>query len=332
MGLKAASARASSPDYFLGIDGGGSRTTAWIADREGAVLAGGEAGPSNPHKVGLPAAERELRRAYLRALKSLKTVFGRSRSLVLEAVCAGISGSDSSAVHDPLLRWMRRHIPARRHLLTSDAAIALAAALGDAPGIIVIAGTGSIAFARDDHGRLRRAGGWGVQFDDLGSGFDLGRKAIIAALQAFDGRGAPTRLTKRICRTLKLADITAVVAKQLEPQQVAALFPLVTEAAERGDLVARHLCDAAARELAELAMALLKRVGWTRRSVPVVCTGGVFASSPLIVRALARQLRRLAPLARIEMLERHPIEGALWLARREAEGGRQKAEGSKRLL
>jgi N-acetylglucosamine kinase-like BadF-type ATPase len=104
----------------------------------------------------------------------------------------------------------------------------------------------------------------------------------------------------------------------LAPQQIAALFPQVKEAAERGDLVARHLCDHAARDLASLAVALLKRAGWMRRSIPVVCTGGVFQSSALIRRAFARQLRRVAPLACVELLGRAPVEGALWLARTRA--------------
>jgi N-acetylglucosamine kinase-like BadF-type ATPase len=210
---------------------------------------------------------------------------------------------------------MRRHIPARHYLLTSDAAIALAAAVRDGPGIIVIAGTGSIAFARDDQGRILRAGGWGIPFDDRGSGYDLGRKAVAAALEAFDGRGPHTTLADRICGALDLADITEVVPRQLDPQQIAALFSLVMEAAREGDLVACHLCDNAARDLAHLAVALLKRAGWTRRAVPVVLTGGVFQSSPRIRRAFARHLRRLAPQARLEQLERPPVAGALWLAR-----------------
>ena len=277
--------------------------------------------------MGLPAAQRELRRAVRRASKSLKVALGRSRSPVLEGACAGISGSDRPSVHVPLLRWMRRHIPARKHLLTSDAAIALAVGLGDAPGIVLIAGTGSIAYGRDDRGRVLRAGGWGVQFDDLGSGFDLGRRAITAALRAFDGRGPRTRLLPRICKALEIGAITEVVSRPLEPQQIAALFPLVTEAAQRGDPVARQLAHEAGSHLADLAWALLKRGGWAHRSVPVVCMGGVLRSSPLVRRVLARQLHRLAPLARIEMLERHPVEGALWLARR---GSKRSAVGRKR--
>ena len=303
---------------FLGIDGGGTRTAAWLADGEGKLLARAESGPSNPLKAGFRAAEREILKAFRTCLREAgfsPTAARASRPPLLRAVCAGISGVDRTAVHRPLLAWMRRHIPARHHLLTSDAAIALAAAVRDAPGIIVIAGTGSIAFARNDQGKLLRAGGWGLPFDDHGSGYDLGRKAVTAALEAFDGRGPHTVLMDRICQHLDLGDITEIISKQLEQQQIAALFPLVMEAAREGDLVARHLCDDAGRDLAELAVALLKRAGWTRSMTHVVTSGGVFKSSKLIRDSFIRHLRRFAPQARVEMLEHSPVQGALWLAR-----------------
>ena len=303
---------------FLGIDGGGTRTTAWLADAEGKLVAWGESGPSNPLKVGIGAAQREILkacRAALRAAGSSPAAAPPGGTAVLQTVCAGIAGVDREGVHRPLLIWIRRHIPARRHLLTSDAAVALAAAVRDAAGIIVIAGTGSIAFARDEQGTVLRAGGWGIPFDDRGSGYDLGRKAVAVALEAFDGRGPHTLLTERICRHAGLGDITEIISAPLEQQQVAALFPLVREAAQEGDLVARNLCEEAGRDLASLAVALLKRAAWTDRSMPVVTTGGVFRSSDLIRGAFARQLHRFAPLVRVEMLANPPVEGALWLAR-----------------
>ncbi len=305
-------------DCYLGIDGGATRTTAWLADGEGKLLARAESGPSNPLKAGFRAAEREILKALRACLREAgfpQAAARASQPPVVRAVCAGISGVARQDVHRPLLAWMRRHIPARHSLLTSDCAIALAAAVRAAPGIIVNAGTGSYAFARDDQGKLLRAGGWGVPFDDRGSGYELGRRAVATALEAFDGRGPHTLLMDRICRHLELRDITAIISQQLEQHQIAALFPLVLEAAREGDLVARHLCDDAARDLADLAVALLKRAGWMRRSTPVVTTGGVFKSSILIRRAFVRHLRRFAPQARVEMLGRPPVEGALWLAR-----------------
>jgi glucosamine kinase len=296
--------------YLLGIDGGGTRTTAWLADSRGEVLARTEAGPSNPLKVGVAASRRALLGAAQDALRQ-----ARLKPRSLEAVCVGLGGVGQPAVHRRMLAWLRRAIPARHHLLTTDAALALRAGLGESPGIVVISGTGSIGYARDEQGQIERAGGWGTPFDDVGSGYDLGRKAIAAALRDADGRGPHTQLTRRIPWAFGLSDITQVVGKPLAAQEVAALFPLVRWAARRGDAVAQCLCDEAGAELAELALALLKRLGWRSRAMPVICAGGVLLSSRRIRSCVTHRLRRQAPAARVMLLRHAPVEGALALAR-----------------
>jgi N-acetylglucosamine kinase-like BadF-type ATPase len=301
--------------HLLGIDGGGTRTTAWLAAGRGRVVARAEAGPSNPLKVGFEAAERELLRAARLALRR-----ARVHDRTLDAVCVGLAGVDRPQVHRPLVAWLRKSIPARHHLLTSDAAIALQAAIGDSPGIMVISGTGSIGYGRNQRGRVLRSGGWGTTFDDVGSGYDLGRKAIAAALRALDGRGRRTRLGGKVCRALHLDDITQVILRPLAPHQIAALFPLVLEAARHGDRVARELCEEAGRDLAGIALALLHCFGWRRRRVPVACSGGVFASSLRIRRSFVRHLRRRAPHVRVSVLRRPAVEGAIALARAMAFG------------
>jgi N-acetylglucosamine kinase len=181
--------------------------------------------------------------------------------------------------------------------------------------MIVVSGTGSIAYARNHRGEILRAGGWGASFDDPGSGYDLGRKAIRAALRHFDGRGERTVLSARICRALELSDITQIVLKELDIQEVAALFPLVAEAARQGDRVARRLLAHAARDLAQLPLALAPRLG-RRGRLPVVCAGGVFRSSPTLRRSFARYLHQRMPSARVRLLQREPVEGALAMARK----------------
>jgi glucosamine kinase len=331
---------------LLGIDGGGTRTTAWLANEAGRVLARAVTGPTNPLKVGFEATQRQLLRAAratlrqagvaagfspphvraalkggaavapLRERRKKPAVSGRPyRAPVLDAVCVGLAGVDRAQVHRRLYAWLRKSIPARFHLLTTDAAIALRAAIGDSPGVIVISGTGSIAYGRDDHGRVLRAGGWGVPFDDAGSGYDLGHKAVVAALRDYDGRGPYTQLSTKVCRALKIPDITRVVLIPLTAKVIAGLFPLVLEAAHRRDLVARRLCEEAGRDAADLAVALLRRMGWLRRVVPVVCAGGVFRASGSIRRSFARYLHRAAPQARVLLLRHPPVEGALALAR-----------------
>ena len=305
--------------WFLGIDGGGTRTTAWLADEAGAVLARATAGPSNPVKVGFAAAERELWRAARAALRKAGVAAGARQGVPLQALCAGIAGVDRPATHRPLMAWLRQHIPAKHYVLLTDAEIALRAGLGQSPGVLVISGSGSIAFARDDRGHLLRAGGWGVPFDDIGSGYDLGRKAIGAALRDFDGRGPRTRLQAKVCQALKLSQITQVVMRPLTPQGVANLFPVVLDAALRRDALARELLCEAGRDLAELPLALLRRLGWLGRLVPVICAGGVFRSSALVRRSFARHLHARAPNARVLQLRHPPVEGALALARESAQ-------------
>ena len=296
--------------YFLGMDGGGTQTTAAVSDERGRVLAQAVTGPSNPLKVGFNSSQHELLRAARQALRK-----ARVKPREVNAVCVGLAGVDRPPVHRRLLSWLRRSVPARSYLLTSDAAIALEAAVGNRPGVIVISGTGSIAYARDARGRVSRSGGWGLPFDDVGSGYDLGRGAIVAALRALDGRGPHTILTPKLRRALRLRNVTQVILRRYTPAEIAALAPLVQEVARSHDRVALALCDQAGRDLAELAAALLKRLGWLRRSVPIVCAGGVFASSAKIRRAFAQRLHHYAPRARVALLRRPAVEGALALAR-----------------
>lgn len=306
--------------YLLGIEGGGTRTTALVAEEDGRIRGRGAAGPSNPLKVGYATARREILRAARRAMAS--AFRGRAsqprRNRRIEAVVIGLAGAGRPEVERRMLAWLRRAIPARRHWVTTDARLALEAALGDAPGLIVISGTGSICFARDARGGIHRAGGWGTPFDDAGSGYDVARKAVAAALRASDGRGPKTLLTPLLCRARGLRDITEIVLRPLEPSEVAALFPIALRAARRNDRVAARLLNDAGAELAALACVLLRRLGWTRRAVPVVLAGGVFASSIRVRRSFARHLRRAAPRVRIRLLDRPAVEGAILMARKMA--------------
>ena len=306
--------------YLLGIDGGSTRTTACLADDRLSILSRVQAGPSNPIKVGVATAQRELARACHQALSKARVQPAR-----LEAVCAGLAGGDRGSIQRRMLAWLRKEFPARAHMITTDAAITLAAALGEEEGAIVIAGTGSIAYGRDQHGRTLRVGGWGSLIDDAGSGYDIGRRAIAAALRAYDGRGRPTRLTESLCRELRLGKIIDVIAKPLAAQQIAALFTVVQQEARAGDAVARSLCREAAGDLAELALTMIRQLGRERQPVRVICSGGVFQSSPMIRRAFADRVHQSSPRARISLLQREPVLGALLLASKLA-----KSQASKR--
>ena len=304
--------RKSSPRYFLGIDGGGTRTVSWLADERGQVCARAVAGPSNPLKVGIESSQRELAAAARGALRKAGVTVRR-----VEALCAGVAGVDRSVIHRKVLAALRREVPARRYLLTTDAAITLQSAFRKEPGVVVISGTGSIAYGRDGRGRTLRVGGWGAVFDDAGSGYDLGRKAVAAALRDFDGRGPQTTLRGVVLQALKINSITQVAAREWAPNEIAALFPVVLQVAHQGDRVAQRLCEEAGRDLAEMAAALLTRLDPARRSLPVVCAGGVFSASIRVRQSFARHLREsrmISSGAKVRLLRREPVEGALELA------------------
>ena len=297
-------------NHFLGIDGGGTRTTASIADADGRVIGRGVAGPSNPLKSSFPRAQREILRAARAAAGS-----ARIRLDEMDAVCLGLAGAGHEAVRKRMSAWLRKAIPSRVRRVTTDAEIALTAAFGHGPGIILIAGTGSNAYARDERGRIERAGGWGSFFDDAGSGYEIGKKAITAALRAEDGRSKPTVLGPLTVRALGLGDISDVILSPPASERMAALFVVVLKAARRGDPVARELIQSAGVDLAELVKALVRRLAWRRKSFTVACTGGVLENSPLIRSTVARLVRSIAPKARVIPLRRKPVEGALTLAR-----------------
>jgi glucosamine kinase len=280
------------------------------------VLGRGTAGPSNPVKVGLAAAERAILWAARKALSQA----GRGKPY---AVCVGLAGADRPEVSRPLTAWLRRHLAARFHVVTTDAAIALEAAVGgddrsQAPTIVVIAGTGSIACARDADGQIQRAGGWGAVFGDEGSGYDIARNAVRAALLAFDGRGPGTTLSKAVPHALGLNSIIELPGLNAQSPEIAALAPVVLRIARSGDTVARRLVEEAGCDLADLALALVRRLGLTNESVRVVCAGGLFQSSLALRRSFGRHLHEKVPAARISLLRREPVEGALALARRAA--------------
>jgi N-acetylglucosamine kinase-like BadF-type ATPase len=196
-----------------------------------------------------------------------------------------------------------------------DAHIALAAGTEAREGIVLIAGTGSVAYGRDASGGEDRVGGWGYLLGDEGSGYEIGRRALTAVLRQFDGRGPQTALTELVLNAYRLPEPTALIplvyGEQASREQVARAARLVFEAAAMGDAVAQSLLEHAAGELASHVVALLQKMNFTAQRVHVVLAGGLFfADSPLQGLLAARlpehvELRPGQP----------PVLGALRLAR-----------------
>jgi len=204
---------------------------------------------------------------------------------------------------------------ARHARAMSDGEIALAAAFGDGPGIFLNAGTGSVAFARDPEGRVRRSGGHGWQLGDEGGGYWLGRRALQAVGRAYDGRGEGSTLLSRLLAALGLADFDALVrwATLASPAQVAALAPQLLNAAREGEALAQPIVEEAARELVALVRALARHFP-EAEPLPVATGGGLLQPTSPLLAAFRAALTADLPRA---LLARGPVDaplGALKLA------------------
>jgi N-acetylglucosamine kinase-like BadF-type ATPase len=267
---------------FLGVDGGQSGTTAVIGDETGRVLGAGSGGPCN-HAT---AAEgrRKLERAVGDSVAAACAKAGLdARAVRFAAACFGMSGGpeDKQAI-------LREILPADVVVVTDDAVIALAGATAGEPGIVTIAGTGSIAFGRNAAGDTARVGGWGYIFGDEGSGFDIARQALRAALRAEEGWGPLTALVRALLDATGSADVNRALHRFYTPDwprsRVATLAPLVDEAAMAGDAVARDILHNAAQQLAVLTSSVRRQLWGPGEPARVAWVGGVFRSRMLLDR------------------------------------------------
>lgn len=292
--------------YFLGIDGGQSSTTALIGDETGRVLGVGRAGPCNHATAG------EGRRKFIAAITESVTQAHASAGLTepvsFEAACLGLSGGP-----DDKNTLARETIQAGRYLIVHDAHIALAGATGGEPGIIVIAGTGSMVFGKNASGTTARAGGWGYVFGDEGSAFDLVRQALRAILRNEEGWGPPTALRGALLEAGGARDgnhlLHLLYTGEYPRDRVAAWAQLVDQAARAGDAVARDILGSGAQALATLTAAVRRQLFEKSAPVNVCYSGGVFASDPLLERF--RMLVELEEGNTVVAPRHNPAEGAL---------------------
>jgi N-acetylglucosamine kinase-like BadF-type ATPase len=291
---------------FLGIDGGQSGTTALIGDGTGRVLGVGKAGPCNHARAS--EGRRKFFSAVSASLTAACAVAGLSEAPVFAAACLGFSGGPEDK--DDLAREI---VQAERYLVTHDAFIALAGATAGAPGIIVIAGTGSIAFGRNAAGLTARAGGWGYLFGDEGGAFDLVRQALRAVLRDEEGWGTRTALRETLIEAGGARDANDLLHRfytdEYPRDHVATFAKLVDDAARGGDKVASDILGSAAQALATIAAAVRRQLFDAGSAVDVRYSGGVFASEPLLARF--RMLVELEDGNRVAAPRYGPAEGAL---------------------
>ena len=294
--------------HVLGIDAGGTKTRALLADATGRVVGGGRGGGANLKTHG----ELEVEKVLHRVIEEAEAEAG----VKADALALGIAGADRPEDHAVLKTILRRMGFKLRVLVTNDACIALVAGSPRRVGLAVICGTGSIAWGQNAAGEIARAGGWGWQVGDEGSGFWIGIRAVRAALSASDGRAPATALTVPVLAHFGISGVEEIVRVVYEEEfprhRIAMLAPRVAEAAAAGDSIAREILEAAGRELAAAAGSVAGRLRLADDSYDIVLSGGTFAAVPALADAVAALLAR--PGATVRRLEEEPAVGAVQLA------------------
>jgi glucosamine kinase len=302
---------------FLGIDGGGSKTLCVIGDQN-SVLGTGTSAGSNVVRVGEARARESLGAAIRQACAAANMSASR-----IEKTCVGIAGGALAEIAEVVRRLVSEFVSGEV-VVVGDMVIAMEAAFGGGPGVIVIAGTGSIAYGRNSAGQTARAGGWGFAISDEGSGHWIGRSTVAASMRAFDEAGAESagRLLEGIMKSwgVTTRDQMVVAAnaalKIASTHDFAALLPAVVSAAASGDAGARAVLTQAGVELATLAKIVIGRLFGIAEALPVAVSGGVFCNCDMVRQVFYDRLSAVFPQVLPSAAVIDPAKGALELARK----------------
>jgi len=291
---------------LIGADVGGTKTAVGVSDGE-RILARAE-GSGAAVRPG-----RALASASVIAEVVRQALAGAGR-LTGDVLFVGAAGAGREPERDELRKALRAENLAAAVVVATDIEIALAAAFDEGPGIVVSAGTGSVAVGRDRSGRQHRIGGYGWQMGDEGSGYAIGRAALGAVSRAADGRSPRTALTERVLAAARCDGFDALVrwAASASPAEVAALAPHVLDVAAHGDPLAQGIADYAARELTQLAICLLPMME-IEPPVGVAITGGLLSTDGPLRRSVLARLGEEAGLRPVDAPV-DAVQGAIALA------------------
>ena len=232
------------------------------------------------------------------------------------ALCAGVAGFSSSSRREQFTRSLQAAFPSALIAVEPDYVIALAGGTGGEPGVLVIAGTGSVACGENSAGASHKTGAYGYLIDDGGSGYGVGRAALAAVMQAADGTGPATKLTERVLDSLALSSVSGIVpgvyGGALSRVTIAGLSRVVAEAAAEADPAARSILMRAGGTLAHLVHGITRRLfADTSDPFPVVQVGGLWSAGDALTDVFTRSLRRFAPAAVVTEPKQSPVEGAV---------------------
>ncbi len=299
----------------LGVDGGGTKTQAVIMDSAGKVLGEGRAGASNPLRVGVAAAAAAIREAVDKACDAAHALASD-----IGAAEIGLAGARREDVRASMHETLTESLGIELIEVVTDADIALYGATNGEPGMVIIAGTGSISCALNRKGERACMGGWGPVAGDEGSGSWIARRALQQVAHAADGRTPETTLVKAACEYFNVDRpydlLVALYAPTMTNSRIAGFSRSVIEEAKNKDKTARAVVAAAGRELGELAVSLVRRLQMQREQFSLATVGGVFAAGALVLNPLKREVERITPRALFTEPLMPPAVAAAHMARR----------------
>ena len=303
--------------HVLGIDAGGTKTVCHLADEHGTLLAEARGAGANLQASGELHVEKVLHDVMQEAIGS--------SGVVPAAICLGIAGVDRPEDSLIVAGIMRRIGAHARTLVVNDALVALEAGAPGAPGVVIISGTGSIAYGRNERNEGARAGGWGHVLGDEGSGFWIGRAALRAVLREADRRGPRTALTPLLLQHFGVSEaqslIHEVYQNSLRAAAIGSLARSVQSAFTDGDQTAQGILRAAADELESSGVSVARRLDLGEAPFPFILAGGIFRAVPWLRDEMLHRLPLAVPMSTARVLDREPAAGAVSFAIQEATGG-----------
>ena len=308
----------ASGSLLVAVDGGQTATKALVARRDGVVLAAGRGGPSD-HFHGAGGVEKN-RRAIHEAVLSALAAAGADPGDVA-SIGLGLTGAPPEGEQTPIVvEIVQEILPAAIVTVVPDYVTNLAGASGGEPGVVLIAGGGSIGHGVTADGRAALAGGFGYLLGDEGSAFDIGRRAISAACRAEDRRGEPTSLRTAVLEHFDIPTMRAiprvVYRAGFAREQISLLAPAVSEAARTGDVVAQRIMATAGEELACTAVGVIRQLFQRGENVTVYLTGGVFGAGECLLGPFRTALHADWSSATARFPRFPPAVGGLILAAR----------------
>lgn len=301
--------------WLLGVDGGGTKTVAALADRSGAIVAACRTGGSNYQSIGTSAAGRELRAAVNQVLSQAGVTLE-----AIDAAAFGLAGADREAEMAIVQTMVAEHVPVARRYVENDALLALRAGTEDGVGVGLVAGTGTNCIARDRYGRRLQVGGMGPISGDVGYAEDLAMRALGGAWMAHDGRAGPSALSQAVCEALSVPSVdhlpSRLVRGELPTATVRDAVACLFACARDGDGLAQRIVSDTGHRMGAAAAAALRGLVLKGENAVLVLGGAMLqtAGHERLVEACAARARQAVSEVRVRVLDTDPVVGALLFA------------------